>query len=92
LPSLFRVGGYHIYFWSNENDEPVHVHVCRGKPTANATKVWLTAGGGCVVAHNNSRIPSTDLNKLMGIIAAQFSLICDSWKKHFVVDLVKFYC
>lgn len=92
MPSLFRIGGYRIFFWSNENNEPVHVHVCKGKPSPGATKLWLTSGGGCIVANNNSKIPATDLNELMGIISAQFQFICDAWKRHFVLDDVKFYC
>ena len=35
--------GYKFFFWSNENAEPPHVHVCRGKQTSNATKFWITA-------------------------------------------------
>ncbi|MBR2744592.1 MAG: DUF4160 domain-containing protein [Clostridia bacterium] len=31
-----------MYFWSNENNEPVHVHISKEKPTLNSTKVWLT--------------------------------------------------
>ena len=27
LPKLFMVSGYTVYFWSNENDEPIHVYV-----------------------------------------------------------------
>lgn len=45
LPKLFMVSGYTVYFWSNENDEPIHVHVAKGKPTPNATKIWLTRSG-----------------------------------------------
>ncbi|MDQ7095032.1 DUF4160 domain-containing protein [Desulfosporosinus sp. PR] len=40
MPSLFRIGEYLVYFWSNENNEPIHVHIGKGKPNANATKVW----------------------------------------------------
>ena len=36
LPKLFMVSGYSVYFWSNENNEPIHVHVAKGKPTPNA--------------------------------------------------------
>lgn len=38
LPKLFMVSGYTVYFWSNENNEPLHVHIAKGKPTPNATK------------------------------------------------------
>ena len=30
VPSLFRVGGYLVFFWSNENGEPIHVHIVSG--------------------------------------------------------------
>ena len=44
MPQIFKVGSYCIYFWSNENDplEPIHVHISKGTPTSNATKVWIT--------------------------------------------------
>ncbi|MFQ8722376.1 DUF4160 domain-containing protein [Enterocloster sp.] len=45
LPSLFTVSGYKVFFWSNENGEPIHVHIGKGKPTPNATKIWLTKVG-----------------------------------------------
>jgi hypothetical protein len=43
MPQLLRVGSYCIYFWSNESDplESIHVHISEGKPTANATKIWI---------------------------------------------------
>ena len=38
MPKLFTVSGYIVYFWSNEEGEPIHVHVSKGSPTPNATK------------------------------------------------------
>lgn len=92
LPSLFQVGGYKVYFWSNENDEPIHVHVGKGKPGSNATKIWLTLSGGCIVANNSGKIPQNELNELLDIIAAQYFMICDEWKNHFREEIIKFYC
>lgn len=91
MPSLFRIGGYTIYFWSNEN-EPIHVHIAEGKPTPNATKVWLTSTGGCILANNNGKIPQKTLNSIMEVISAQFFMICRSWKEHFCTDHIDFYC
>jgi hypothetical protein len=49
LPKALRdFLGFCFYFWSNEggdNREPIHVHISRGKPTANATKIWLKSDG-----------------------------------------------
>ena len=92
MPNLFRVGGYLVYFWSNENGEPIHVHIARGKPVPNATKIWLTSAGHCVVANNGSHIPQNDLNELLEIISAQFFLICAKWREHFCVKDISFYC
>ena len=92
MPNLFTVCGYKIYFWSNENNEPIHVHVSKGKPSPTATKIWLTKSGGCIVASNGSNIKSKELNELMEFISAQFFLICDAWKMHFVTDEIEFYC
>lgn len=92
LPKLFMVSGYTVYFWSNENDEPIHVHVSKGKPTPNATKIWLTKAGGCILASNGSKISNKALNELMEFISAQYFLICEKWKHAFVIDKIKFYC
>jgi len=45
-----------------------------------------------VLAHNNGRIPKNELDELLDIIAAQYFMICDAWKKHFCVDVIVFYC
>lgn len=92
MPSLFTVSGYKVYFWSNENGEPIHVHIAKGRPTANGTKLWLTKSGGCILANNGSHIPQKELGELMEFISAQFFLICSEWKRFFLVDEIKFYC
>ena len=92
MPSILRVGRYVIFFWSNENDEPVHVHIAVKRPHANATKVWLTEGRGVILANNDDDIPQKDLNLLLEIIQAQFDDIVDAWKKFFLTDIVCFYC
>ena len=79
LPSIFE--SYRIqkiYFWSNENNEPIHVHISKGQLTQNSTKVWLTKAGGCVLCNNKSRIPKNDLNKLLSIISRHYFLIISS--------------
>lgn len=92
MPSIFIVGSYRVFFWSNENNEPVHVHVAKGKPSANSTKIWLTKNGGCIVANNSGNIPAKELNELLEIIQAQYFLICSEWKKHFKTNVINFYC
>lgn len=60
------------------------MHIAKGKPSPNATKIWLTKSGGCIVANNGSKIPSRELNELLEFISAQFFLICSEWRKFFL--------
>lgn len=84
--------GYKIYFWSKENEEPIHVHVSKGKPVANSTKIWLTKSGGCILSNNKSKIPSKDLTELLTTISGNYFFIIAEWKKHFPDQEIKFYC
>ena len=53
MPQIFRMGEYWIYFWANENKplEPIHVHIAKGRPSENATKVWITSTGTVSYTH-----------------------------------------
>ena len=81
MPQIFRVAGYLIYFWSNENEPlgPIHVHITDGVPTANATKVWITSTGKTILSHNKSQIPVRILKKLMRSIEANSGQIIEKW-------------
>lgn len=82
MPQVFSILGYIIYFWSNENDEPMHVHICKGSPQKDATKVWLTEDGP-VLEHNKSKIPQKDLKRVLKWIAMNDELIIKKWQFHF---------
>ena len=92
MPSIFESYGYKIYFWSNENDEPIHVHISKGSLVANSTKIWLTRTGGCILANNNKKKKKNDLNKLIDIISKHYFLILSRWKEYYRLDEVRFYC
>jgi hypothetical protein len=38
MPTVLRVGGFRFFFYSNEGDEPPHIHVERAEAAA---KFWL---------------------------------------------------
>ncbi len=41
MPTVLRWNGYRFYFFSNEGNEPPHIHVDKGDATA---KFWLADG------------------------------------------------
>lgn len=83
MPTLFEIYGYRVFFWSNETGEPVHVHVCKGKPTANATKIWLPPESNPVLANNNSNIPEKELKRILKMIALNRDSIIAQWYDYF---------
>lgn len=92
MPNLFEMFGYTVYFWSNENYKPIHVHIAKGNPVKNSTKIWLTKAGKCIVANNKSNIPPHELRKILDIISAERFIIISKWKEFFDVEEVKYYC
>lgn len=68
------------------------MHISKGTPIANSTKIWITKSGGCIVANNNSQIPDKDLRELLETITNNYFYIIAKWKEHFQIDNVKFYC
>lgn len=74
--------GYVIYFWVNEQGEPPHVYVSKGKQTANATKFWIRRDG-VELAHNNGQIPTKDLHKIEAYLLANQDRILAAWFRFF---------
>ncbi len=85
MPQVFKVGSFVIYFWMNENAplEPVHVHVAKGVPSANATKIWITKSGKCLLSNNFSKIPNKQLNAIIKIIEARNNEVKKLWFETF---------
>lgn len=92
MPQVFRIGGYWVYFWTNEGDplESVHVHISQGKPSADATKVWITRAGKCLVCHNRSQIPGHVLRNICRIVEARSSEVVGKWYARF--GEARFFC
>lgn len=92
MPQVFKIGSYSIYFWANESLplEPIHVHISKGAPVKNATKVWITKSGKCLIANNNSKIPEKTLRNIVRILESRSSEIMTKWQNYF--KDICFYC
>ncbi len=92
MPQIFKIGPYWVYFWSNESNplEPIHVHISEGQPSPHSTKIWITHSHKCLLANNNSNIPSSQLKLLIRFIEANIDEILEKWHDHFGVT--HFYC
>jgi hypothetical protein len=75
---VLRIGGYRFFFYANENNEPLHIHVQRERMLA---KFWLQpialAGSSGFVAH--------ELKKLIGLIEEHQQVLVEAWDEFFGV-------
>lgn len=80
MPKLMMINGYQISIWSNENGEPIHVHISKRKPSPNSTKLWLLSDGTFIMANpNDNRIKRNDLKAIIVKLNLNATFIRDSW-------------
>ena len=83
--------GLSFYFWSNETSgeqlEPVHIHICKGDPTANATKIWIKQDGTVELCNNDSKLTPVELSRAIEYIKANYNAIIAEWYRHFGLSL-----
>ena len=92
MPQIFRIGAFLVYFWANEGSplEPIHVHISKGIPTDNSTKVWITENGKCLLSNNNSLINQKTLKNIMDVIEARNQDVLGKWFEYF--GEIQYYC
>lgn len=76
MPTVFRVGPYRFYFFSNEGSEPPHVHVDRDACTI---KVWLDP---VELARSRGFRPA-EIGGIVRMVADRRADLWEAWHDHF---------
>ena len=76
MPTILRIGPYRFYFFSNEGDEPPHVHIDRDTATA---KVWLDP---LELARSRGFRPK-EINAILQIVAEHRRQLLEAWHDYF---------
>ena len=83
-PKYGRFLQYSIFFFSNEANEPPHVHVSLAGTPNNSSKFWITKDEA-IMAHNDARIASRDLNKIQKYLRENAEDILECWNSFFLL-------
>ncbi len=76
MPTVMRHGPHRFFFFSNEGNEPAHIHVETGDSSA---KFWLRPVAlATAVGYNSTEL--RELRKLVEKHAARFQ---EKWHEHF---------
>ena len=76
MPTILRVNGFRVYFYSHEPGEPPHVHVDRGGATA---KVWLES----MTLAGNAGFSAGELRDVLHLIRIRRVDCLEAWHGFF---------
>ncbi len=76
MPVVLRIGPYSFLFFSNERQEPPHIHVERDEDTA---KFWLDPIRNAA----NYGFRNHELNVILKLVIENQSLLLERWHAHF---------
>jgi len=76
MPTVLRIKGYRFFFFSNEGNEPVHIHIERADSYA---KFWLDPVRIAIDLGFNSK----ELKEINNIIEDNQELIIKRWNEFF---------
>jgi hypothetical protein len=76
MPTVFIINGFRFFFYSNENDEPVHVHIEKAEDSA---KFWLSP----VALEYNYGFNSAELKQIENIIRQNSDKLILKWNEYF---------
>jgi hypothetical protein len=76
VPTILRVAGYRFFFFSNEREEPAHIHVEHAERYA---KFWLAPIGLAV----NYGFRSGELADLLRLVQQHSPVFLEKWNEFF---------
>jgi hypothetical protein len=76
VPTILRIDGFRLSFYSNEGSEPPHIHVTRDDSEA---KFWLDP----IRLAWSDGFNAATLNKLLTIVRENKTLFLERWNEYF---------
>lgn len=77
MPTVLLVNGYRFYFYSNESDEPIHIHVEKAEGNA---KYWLEPK---IEEAYSYGFTSSQRKAIKEIVITNKNKLTQAWYEHF---------
>ncbi|MDD6380815.1 MAG: DUF4160 domain-containing protein [Lachnospiraceae bacterium] len=98
MPS-YTLFGYRFFFYSNEfkdayNLEPVHIHVCKGRPSHGAPKWWVGENKICRADNadvTDYGLKNSDIKFIEELILSNTDVIIKMWKEQFGENMLSYH-
>lgn len=73
---MLRIGRFRFFFYSNENNEPPHIHV---RSAGSEAKFWLDP----VSFAYNQGYRNHELNEIERLVADNRAVLLEAWNEYF---------
>ncbi len=80
MPTVLFISGWRFYFYANENNEPIHIHVSKGDMEC---KYWILSEALDIKEEFAFNMSPRDKREVRKIIFTNFDNIIDAWNTFF---------
>jgi hypothetical protein len=80
MPTVLYFYGWRFFFYSNEGNEPIHIHAEKADMEC---KYWINKDGFLIEEAYAYNMSSADKKEVVEIIYNNYSIIIEAWHKHF---------
>ncbi len=76
MPTILYINGWRIFFYSNENNEPIHVHAQKGD---TEVKYWIKETAYDIEEANSYNLSAKDRREIRKLLFDHFEYIISKW-------------
>ncbi|RPH29409.1 MAG: DUF4160 domain-containing protein [Bacteroidales bacterium] len=80
MPTVLLIAGWRLYFWSNESEEPIHIHAEKGDMEC---KFWIDEENFDISLALEYNLTPAARREVKRIIFEHFDYIVTEWHRHF---------
>jgi hypothetical protein len=80
MPTILFMNGWRLFFYSNEGDEPIHIHAEKGDMEC---KFWLIIDQVEIHEAFSFNLTPSSKREIKKLIYQNFDFIFTSWDKYF---------
>ena len=81
MPTVLFIYGWRLFFYANENNEPIHIHAEKGDMEC---KFWLLIDEVEIQEVFSFNMSPNAKREIKKIIYKNFDIIVDAWFNHFI--------
>ena len=77
MPTILEIAGWRLFFYSNESNEPMHIHARKGGAEC---KFWIDTGNYNISEAHAYGLKARDKREIRKIIFDHFEYIAQRWE------------